>query len=61
MLNAEFEVCGECGNLHMEGVAGPDDVDECAVCGGYVTDVEVEDLDIEIDELDVNLDDLIGL
>jgi hypothetical protein len=45
----------------MEGVAGPDDVDECAVCGGYVTDVEVEDLDIEIDELDVNLDDLIGL
>jgi rRNA maturation endonuclease Nob1 len=44
MFSAELEVCVDCGTLHMEGGAGPDDVDECAVCGGRVTDVELEDL-----------------
>ena len=44
MLNAEFEVCTDCGNLHMEGGAAPDHVEECAVCGGRVTDVELDDL-----------------
>ena len=44
MLDAEFEACVECGNLHIEGGSGPDDVDECAVCGGYVSEVEIDDL-----------------
>jgi hypothetical protein len=43
MLDAEFEVCTECGNLHMEGGAGPDYVEECAACGGHVTEVELDD------------------
>jgi hypothetical protein len=44
MLQAEFEVCTECGTLHMEGGPAPHDVDECAVCDGRVTDVELDDL-----------------
>jgi rRNA maturation endonuclease Nob1 len=44
MLKAEFEVCTDCGTLHMEGGAGPDRVDECANCGGRVADVELDDL-----------------
>ncbi|WP_267641338.1 hypothetical protein [Haloarchaeobius amylolyticus] len=44
MLDAEFEVCTECGNLHMEGGKAPKHVDECAACGGRVTDVELDDL-----------------
>jgi rRNA maturation endonuclease Nob1 len=44
MLDAEFEVCTECGNFHMEGSPAPHDIDECAVCGGNVSDVELDDL-----------------
>jgi len=44
MLQAEFEVCTDCGNLHMEGGKAPDHVDECAVCGGRLADVELDDL-----------------
>ena len=44
MLSAEFEVCTDCGNLHMEGGPAPRDVDECVACGGRVTDVELDDL-----------------
>ena len=44
MLEAEFEVCTDCGNLHMEGGPGPDHVPECAVCGGTLADVEAGDL-----------------
>jgi hypothetical protein len=44
MIDAEFEVCTDCGNLHMEGGSGPRDVEECAVRGGHVTDVELDDL-----------------
>ncbi len=44
MLQAELEVCRDCGNVHMEGGAGPDDVDECAVCGERVDEVEFDDL-----------------
>jgi len=44
MLQAEFEVCTDCGNLHMEGGPAPADVEECAVCGGHTTDVELDDL-----------------
>jgi hypothetical protein len=28
----------------MEGGAGPAHVEECAVCGGHVSDVELDDL-----------------
>ncbi|MFB6101544.1 MAG: hypothetical protein ABEJ73_03155 [Haloplanus sp.] len=44
MLQAEFEVCGDCGLVHMEGGAGPKHVDECAACGGRVKEVELDDL-----------------
>jgi hypothetical protein len=44
MLDAEFEVCTDCGNLHVEEGPGPRHVDECAVCGGHVTDLELDDL-----------------
>jgi rRNA maturation endonuclease Nob1 len=44
MLSAELEVCTDCGNLHMEGGPAPRDVEECAACGGRVTDVELDDL-----------------
>jgi rRNA maturation endonuclease Nob1 len=44
MLDSDFEVCTECGVLHMEGSPGPRDVDECAVCGSRTTDVEMDDL-----------------
>lgn len=44
MLDAEFEVCTECGNLHMEGGSGPEHVEECAVCGNYVEEVELDDI-----------------
>lgn len=43
MLEAEFEVCTECGNLHMEGGPAPPDVEECTVCGAHTTDVELSD------------------
>jgi rRNA maturation endonuclease Nob1 len=44
MIQAEFEVCTDCGNLYMEGGPAPRDVEECAVCGGHLTDVEMDDL-----------------
>ncbi|MGB9950786.1 hypothetical protein ACOZ4F_00035 (plasmid) [Haloarcula marismortui] len=44
MLDAEFEVCTECGNLHMEGGSAPHHVDACAVCDGHLTDVELDDI-----------------
>ncbi|WP_202593847.1 hypothetical protein [Halolamina rubra] len=44
MLDAEFEVCTECGNLHMEGSPAPARVDECAVCDGRTEAVELDDL-----------------
>lgn len=44
MLEAGFEVCTDCGNLHMEGGSAPDHVTECAVCGGHLTEVELDDL-----------------
>jgi hypothetical protein len=44
MLDFELEVCTDCGNLHMEGGAGPQNVDECAVCDGRVEEVELEDV-----------------
>ena len=44
MLDAEFEVCTDCGLLHMEGAPAPAHVDECAVCGGRIEDVELDDL-----------------
>lgn len=43
MLESEFEVCIECGNLHMEGGSAPQHVNECAACGGRLTDVELDD------------------
>jgi len=44
MLDAEFEVCTDCGNMHMEGSPGPRDVEECVVCGGRVSEVELDDI-----------------
>ena len=44
MLDAEFEVCTDCGNLHMEGGAAPSHVDECAICGGRTEEVELGDI-----------------
>ncbi|MFQ3293553.1 MAG: hypothetical protein ACI9PP_001093 [Halobacteriales archaeon] len=44
MLEAEFEVCAECGNLHMEGGPAPDHLSECGVCGGDLRDMELDDL-----------------
>jgi hypothetical protein len=44
MIEAELGVCTECGNLHMEGGGGPEDIDECAVCGEYVDEVELDDV-----------------
>lgn len=44
MLEAEAEVCVDCGNVHMEGGPAPETVEECVVCGGPVTDVEVGDI-----------------
>ena len=44
MIKAEIEVCTECGILHMEGGAGPRDIESCGACGGRLTDVEVDDL-----------------
>ncbi|MFB6072136.1 MAG: hypothetical protein ABEJ88_04120 [Halobacterium sp.] len=44
MLDAEFEVCTDSGNLHMEGNPAPRRVEECAACGGDLADVEVDDL-----------------
>lgn len=44
MIQAEFLACTDCGNLHMEGGPAPHDVEECAVCGGHVEDVELDDL-----------------
>lgn len=44
MLQAEFEVCTDCGIVHMEGGPAPQDIDECSVCDGHVTDIELDDL-----------------
>ena len=44
MLRAEFEVCTECGTVHMEGGPGPSHVDDCANCGGRLSDVELDDI-----------------
>jgi hypothetical protein len=44
VLQAELEVCRDCGNVHMEGGTGPDHVEECAVCGGRGDEVEFDDL-----------------
>ena len=44
MLDADFEVCTECGNLHMEGGHAPSHVDECAVCDGRTEEVELDDI-----------------
>lgn len=44
MLDAEFEVCTDCGNLHVEGGPGPRHVEECTACGGRTTDLELDDL-----------------
>jgi hypothetical protein len=44
MLQADLEVCRDCGIVHMEGGAGPDRVEECAACGGRVDEVELDDL-----------------
>jgi hypothetical protein len=44
MLNADPQVCTDCGNLHLQGGAGPEYVDECAACGGRVAEVELDDL-----------------
>lgn len=44
MFDADFEVCTDCGTMHMEGSPGPRHVDECANCGGTVAEVELDDL-----------------
>lgn len=44
MIQAEVEVCTDCGNLYLEGGPAPEDVEECGVCGGHLTDVEMDDL-----------------
>jgi ribosomal protein L32 len=44
MLDAELEVCPDCGTLHMEGGPGPRNVEECANCGGHLSEVELDDL-----------------
>lgn len=44
MFDAEFEVCTECGNLHMQGGPAPAHVDECGACGGRIEDVELDDI-----------------
>jgi rRNA maturation endonuclease Nob1 len=44
MLQAELEVCTDCGVVHMDGGPAPTNVDECSACGGRVEDVELDDL-----------------
>ncbi|WP_197428440.1 hypothetical protein [Halapricum sp. CBA1109] len=44
MIDAEFEVCTDCGIVHMEGEPAPHDVSECAQCGGYLEEIEPGDL-----------------
>lgn len=44
MLDAEFEVCTDCGNMHMEGSPGPRTVEACAVCDGDLSEVELDDI-----------------
>ncbi len=46
MLDAEVEVCTECGSLHMESDDGPAPrhVEECASCGGHLSEVELDDI-----------------
>jgi hypothetical protein len=53
VLDADLEVCTECGLVHMEGGPGPADVDACSSCDGRLTDVELEDL--------VDLSDVVGI
>jgi hypothetical protein len=44
MLQAEAEVCTDCGIVHMEGGPAPDHVETCGVCGGHLEDIELDDL-----------------
>jgi hypothetical protein len=44
MLKAEFGVCTDCGIVHMAGGSGPEHIEECAACGGHVTDIELDDI-----------------
>lgn len=44
MLDAEFEACTDCGNLHMKGDPAPTRVEECAVCDGDTAEVELDDI-----------------
>lgn len=46
MLDAELEVCVDCGALHMESDDGPAPhyVEECGACGGDVAEVELDDI-----------------
>jgi hypothetical protein len=44
MLQAELEVCSDCGIVHVEGGPGPDHVDGCGACGGRTEDIELDDL-----------------
>lgn len=44
MLDAEVLVCTDCGNLHLEEGGGPEQIDECVVCGEHVEDVELDDM-----------------
>ena len=44
MLEAERDVCIECGCLQMEGRPAPDHGAECVVWGDTLTEVEMPDL-----------------
>ncbi len=44
MIDAEALVCTDCGNAHVAGAVGPDYIEECAVCGGHVEDMDLDDV-----------------
>lgn len=44
MLDANVDVCTDCGNMHMAGSPGPEHVEECAVCGGQLSEVALDDV-----------------
>lgn len=44
MLKADIMVCSDCGNVHMQGGAGAETVDGCAVCDGDVSEVKVGEM-----------------
>jgi hypothetical protein len=44
MFDADIVVCGECGNVHMQGGAGAESVESCAVCDGAVSEVKVGEI-----------------